>query len=101
MKIRYPVTALVLIIITLTAMQTILLDTIPYRIYDFAINLLGILSLICICLIVYLIIRNIFRAIKGATTGVPQGASYRDKARRACEKVTPKKRKDTTPPWEG
>lgn len=101
MKIRYPVTALVLIIITLTAMQTILLDTIPYRIYDFAINLLGILSLICVCLIAYLIVRNIFRAIKSAVTGVPQGANYRDEARRACEKVTPKKSKDTTPPWEG
>lgn len=52
-------------------------------------------------LIAYLIIRNIFRAVKNAVTGVPQGDGYRDEARRACERITPKKNKDVTPPWEG
>ena len=32
---------------------------------------------------------------------ISQNGSYSDEARRACEKVTPKKSKDTTPPWEG
>lgn len=25
---------------------------------------------------------------------------YRDEARKACEKVTPKRKRDATPPWE-
>lgn len=49
------------------------------------------LWLASIILIIYLIIRNVFRAIKGAVTGVPQGGDYQSEARRACEKVTPKK----------
>lgn len=32
---------------------------------------------------------------------ISQNGSYSDEARRACEKVTPKKSKDVTPPWEG
>lgn len=32
---------------------------------------------------------------------ISQNGSYSDEARRACEKVTPKKNKDVTPPWEG
>jgi len=43
----------------------------------------------------------IFRAVKGAVTGEPQNRDYRGEARKACEKVTPKKSKDATPPWEG
>lgn len=31
---------------------------------------------------------------------VSQSGSYSDEARRACEKVTPKRNKDITPPWE-
>ena len=53
-------------------------------------------------LIAYLIIRSIFRAIKGAVTGMPQGGDYQKEARRACEKVTPKKAKQmqNNLPWE-
>lgn len=32
---------------------------------------------------------------------ISQNGSYSDEARKACEKVTPKKNKDVTPPWEG
>lgn len=32
---------------------------------------------------------------------ISQNGNYSDEARRACEKVTPKKSKDVTPPWEG
>lgn len=88
MKIRYPVIGIIIILI--------LTNCLPI-----APNILGILLFVCLGLIVYLIIRNIFRAVKGAVTGIPQGGNYRDEARRACEKVTPKKNKDVTPPWEG
>ncbi len=30
----------------------------------------------------------------------PKSGNYSEEARRACEKVTPKRSKDTTPPWE-
>lgn len=101
MKIRYPVTALILIAIALLVIQKLFIFKLSYELYNFTINLLGLLSLICLGLIVYLILRNIIRAIKGAVTGVPQGDSYRDEAQRACERITPKKNKDVTPPWEG
>lgn len=100
MKIRYPVTALILIAITLLVIQKLFIFKLSYELYNLTINLLGLLSLICLGLIVYLILRNIFRAIKGAITGTPQGDSYRDEARRACEKVTPRRKQDITPPWE-
>lgn len=31
---------------------------------------------------------------------ISQNGSYSDEARRACEKVTPKRKQDTMPPWE-
>ena len=64
-------------------------------------------------LIIFLVVRTIWRAIKrfifelidhanGTGTGA-SGASKKDytrEARNACEKVTPKKDKNATPPWE-
>lgn len=58
MKIRYPVIGIILILIIVTAFDTIL----PYEIR----SVLGLLSLICLGLIIYLIVRNISRAIVGA-----------------------------------
>lgn len=59
-----------------------------------------ILWLASLGLIVYLIIRNIFRAIKGVVTGIPQGDNYRNEAQKACENVTSKRKQNTTPPWK-
>lgn len=98
MKIRYPIIAIIALIIT----QIIIANLYPYPTWlDTASAIIFILIISCLGLIVYLILRNIIRAIKGAVTGVPQGDGYRDEARRACEKITPKKNKDVTPPWEG
>lgn len=101
MKIRHAV----IISITLFIISAIILGggylPIDYRTQEMLTSITGILWLVSLGLIAYLIIRNIFRAIKGAVTGIPQGDGYRDEARRACEKVTPKKNKDVTPPWEG
>lgn len=48
-----------------------------------------ILWLASLGLIVYLIIRSIFRTLKGAVTKTPQN------------NVTPKQKQNVTPPWEG
>ena len=80
---------------------------------DNLIPLLAIIFFFAICIIIFLIIRAIWRAIKrftfevidhanGTGTGA-SGASKKDytrEARNACEKVTPKKDKNATPPWE-
>lgn len=101
MKIRHAV----IISIALFIVSAIILNgeylPIDFQIQEILTKITAILWIISLGLIAYLIIRNIFRAIKGTATGVSQGANYRDEARRACEKVTPKKNKDTTPPWEG
>ena len=87
MKIRYPVIGIVAILIIANCLPII--DP----------TILGILLFACLGLIAYLIIRNISRAIKGAVTGTPTG-DYRGEARKACEKVTPKRKQNVTPPWE-
>lgn len=68
----------------------------------------GALFVIGTCVIIYLIIRAIWRAIKRFTFEIidrTNGAAsrkpdYRGEARKACEKVTPKQDKNATPPWE-
>lgn len=55
MKIKYPVIGIILIFIIMAAFET----KIPYEIS----NVLGILFFVCLCLIIYLVIRNIFQAI--------------------------------------
>ena len=96
MKIRYPILGIVAILVIGTiARYTIGIET--YKAIGQPIA--AILFIACLGLIAYLIIRNIFRAIKGAVTGTPAG-DYRGEARRACEKVTPKRKQDVTPPWE-
>lgn len=97
MKIRYPIIAIIVLIIT----QIIIANLYPYPTwFDTASAIIFILIISCLGLIAYLIIRNIFRAIKGAVTEKPQNGDYRAEARRACEKVTPKRKQDVTPPWE-
>ena len=48
---------------------------------------------------VLVVVQGIMEIINKNKTS--QSGNYSDEARRACEKVTPKKNKDTTPPWEG
>lgn len=98
MKIRYPVIALIVFTILAVIADELLLS---HPLHNITMPIIAIMILVCLGLIAYLIIRNIFRAIKGTATGAPQSGDYRDEARRACEKVTPKKSKDVTPPWEG
>lgn len=92
MKIRYPVIGAIIILVLLVGLESIIEPQIA--------SILGVLLLVCLGLIACLIIRNIFRAVKGAVAGEPQGSGYRDEARKACEKVTPKREQTTTPPWE-
>lgn len=92
MKIRYPLIVAIVILIIVVGLPQFMLPQIA--------NVLGIIFLVCLGLIVYLILRNIFRAIKGAVTGTPAG-DYQAEARKACEKVTPKPGKNATPPWKG
>lgn len=91
MKIRHGI----IISITLFIVSAIILDggylPIDHQLQEMLTRITGILWLASLGLIAYLIIRNIFRAIKGAVTGTPQGGDYQSEARRACEKVTPKK----------
>lgn len=99
MKIRYPVIISIALLITLVVINGSYM-VIDLRFRDMLNDILCILFLVCLGLIAYLILRNIFRAIKGAATGMPQGGNYQAEARRACEKVTPKRKQDVTPPWE-
>ncbi len=57
-------------------------------------NILGWATGICLLVFLYTIIRDICRAIK---TKINKSS---DKTRRICEKVTPRKDKYATPPWE-
>lgn len=66
----------------------------------------GLLFLIGFFVILYFIIRAIWRAIKRFTfeaidraNGVSK-PNYREEARRACGKAEPKQDKNATPPWE-
>lgn len=66
----------------------------------------GALFLIGFFVIIYFIIRAIWRAIKRFTfeaidraNGVSK-PNYRDEARRACGKAASKQDKNATPPWE-
>lgn len=100
MKMKHAITIFIVLFIGLVILGQGYLP-IGFEIQEMLIDIVGILSLVSLGLIAYLIIRNIFRAIKGAITEVPQGEDYRREARRACEKATPKKNEDITPPREG
>lgn len=70
MKIKYPIIAEIIMVIILISIQ----DIMPYNTLRITItNTLGFLSLICPIYILYLIIRNIFRAIKSTTIKAPKG----------------------------
>ena len=66
----------------------------------------GLLFLIGFFVILYFIIRAIWRAIKRFTFEAIDRANgtnrpnYQDEARRACGKAEPKQDKNATPPWE-
>lgn len=66
----------------------------------------GALFVVGTCIIIYLIIRAIWRAIKRFTFEAIDRANgvgkpnYQDEARRACGKAAPKQDKNATPPWE-
>ena len=76
------------------------------------ISLTSILIAIGILVIIFLIIRGIWRAIKkfifelidhaNGTAPRPDAGKpkYIYEARNACEKVTPKQKQNQTPPWE-
>lgn len=99
MKIKHGIIIFVILFIGLIILGQGYLP-IDFQLQQMLTEIIGFLSLVNLSLIVYLILRNIFRAIKGAVTGVPQGDGYRTEARKACEKVTPKRKQDVTPPWE-
>lgn len=67
MKIRYPVIAIIIMIILMIILEP-LSYTHLFTIHQMIIEILLVLQLVCLGLIVYLIIRNIFRAIKGQVT---------------------------------
>ena len=100
MKIRHGV----IISLALFIISAIILNggylPINYELQEMLTNITGILWLASLGLIAYLIIRSIFRAIKGAVTGKQQSGNCQSEARRACEEVTPKRKRDEKPPWE-
>ena len=91
MKIRHGI----IISIALFIISAIILNgeylPIDYQLQEMLTNITGILWLASLGLIAYLIIRSIFRTIKGAVTGTPQSGDYQSEARRACERVTHRK----------
>lgn len=100
MKIRYAV----IISIALFIISAIILEggylPIDFKTQEILTEITAVLWIVSLGVIAYLILRNIFRTIKGAVTGTPTG-DYRGEARKACEKITPKPGKNATPPWEG
>lgn len=66
----------------------------------------GAIFLIGFFVILYLIIRAVWRAIKRFTfeiidrTNGTSRPNYQDEARRACGSTAPKKDKNAAPPWE-
>ncbi len=66
----------------------------------------GLLFLVGFFVILYFIIRTIWRAIKRFTfeiidrTNSTSRPNYQDEARRACGKTAPKRDKTAAPPWE-
>lgn len=68
--------------------------------------LFNIIGILIVFLIIFLIVRAIWRAIKRFTFELidhSNGTSrpnYQEEARRACGKSAPKRKQDTTPPWE-
>jgi len=99
MKIKHAITIFIVLLIGLIMLGQGYLP-IDFQLRQILIDIIGILSLVSFGLIIYLIIHNIFRAVKGAVTGEPQNRDYRGEARKACEKVTPKREQNATPPWE-
>lgn len=65
---------------------------IDYELKDLLVNILGVLWLVSLFLIAYLIIRTIIQKISQAIKT--------HETRKICEKVTPRKDKYATPPWE-
>lgn len=100
MKIKHAV----IISVALFIISAIILNgeylPIDFQIQEMLTKITAVLWIISLGLIVYLIIRNIFRTIKGTVTGSPQGGDYQAEARRVFEKVTPRRKQDVTPPWE-
>ena len=90
MKIRYAVIASIVLFITAITINEAHFY-IAFELRQLLITILLLLWFVSLGLIAYLIIRNAFRAIKGAVTGTPAG-DYRAEARKACEKITPKQK---------
>ena len=85
MKFRYPIITLIGLII----IEMIIASIEPYPKWgDTSSGIIFLLILVCLSLITYLILRNVFRAIRGTSTKTPQN------------NVTPRRKQDTTPPWE-
>ena len=95
MKIRYPI----IICISLQLLVIIADHTGLYGLYFLLQDIEGFAIILTFLYAVFVFVRYIFRAIKGAVTGTPAG-DYRGEAQRACEKVTPKRKQNVTPPWE-
>lgn len=90
MKIRHGIIFFIVLTIALTIFGDNYLP-IDFKLNQLLTNIFLILWLASIGLIAYLIIKSIFRTIKGNVAKAPQGGDYQSEARRACEKVTPKK----------
>lgn len=99
MKIRYAVITSIILFIAMPIFSENYFN-LNYELQQILTIIVVILWTASLGLIAYLILRNIFCAIKGAITGRPQGGNYQAEARNACEKVTPKRKQDIAPPWE-
>lgn len=80
MKIRYPVIAIILILIIEIGFNTM----IPFAVSE----VLGLLVLVCLGLIVYLLLRNLFRVIKGQVTKQARSGAETDILRSEVERLS-------------
>lgn len=65
MKIRYPVIAAIIAFTAMLILKPLKMTELGFEIYNIIANILLVLFFVCLGLIVYLVIRNTFRAITG------------------------------------
>ena len=62
MKLRYPIIAAIIMFVAIPILEAVIIDS---GLYEALASALLFLIFICLCLIVCLLLRNLFRAIKG------------------------------------
>lgn len=93
MKLRYP-------ILVCIALHILIIITDHIDATELSFLLQDIEGPVILLTLVFALYKGITTILQKSKTKEPQSDNYRTEARRACEKVTPKWKQDTTPPWE-